>query len=216
MMLGFLSMAKKLFPSTCIKYLGVLLDSDLSWKSQINNIAIKLKRANGALAKLRHFVPQNILTNVYYAIFHSHLQYCSQIWGQPISNAINRISVLQKCAVRLMSFAAQRTHSDPFFANLGVLKFSDMVHCHNVLFLHKVFHNIRPASIHTTYAIDFTHAYKTRGSNIGLYNLPIFNSISFGKNSIRYQSLLSYIGPNIDGNIKEPLPNLFLRYNPWK
>ena len=54
----------------------------------------------------------------------------------------------------LMSFAAQRTHSDPFFANLGVFKFSDMVHCHNVLFLHKVFHNILPASIHTTYAIS--------------------------------------------------------------
>ena len=47
---------KRLFPSNCIKYLGVLLDSDLSWKSQINNTVLKLKRANGALAKLRHFV----------------------------------------------------------------------------------------------------------------------------------------------------------------
>ena len=52
---------KRLIPSECIKYLGVLLDSDLSWKSQINYIGAKLKRENGALAKLRHFVPQNIL-----------------------------------------------------------------------------------------------------------------------------------------------------------
>ena len=30
--------------STSIKYLGVLLDADLSWKSQINNVAAKSSR----------------------------------------------------------------------------------------------------------------------------------------------------------------------------
>ena len=65
----------RLYPSSQIKYLGVILDSDLSWKSQINNTAIRLKRANGVLAKIRHFVPQKVLLLVYYAIFHSHLQY---------------------------------------------------------------------------------------------------------------------------------------------
>ena len=79
----------RLVPSNCIKYLGVLLDS--SWKSQINNVAIKLKKVNGALALLRHYVPSNILRQVYYAIFHSHLQYCNQVWGQPVNSSRNRI-----------------------------------------------------------------------------------------------------------------------------
>ena len=69
----FIINGKRLLPSTSIKYLGVLLDSDLSLKSQINNVANKLKRANGvALAKLRHSVPLTVLRLVYYAIFHSH------------------------------------------------------------------------------------------------------------------------------------------------
>ena len=101
---------KRIFQSEYIKYLGVLLDSNLSWKSQINAVASKLKRANGALAKLRHCVSRDVLIQVYYAIFYSHLKYCSQIWGQP-SAAINRTSVLQNCAVRLMSFVGQRSHS---------------------------------------------------------------------------------------------------------
>ena len=99
---------RRLLPSNSIKYLGVLLDSDLSWKSQINATAVKLKRANGALAKLRYFVPLNVLILAYYAIFHSHLQYCCQIWGQPNTLFIKRISVLQNNAMRLVSFKSPR------------------------------------------------------------------------------------------------------------
>ena len=44
---------KRIHQSKTIKYLGVLIDSDLSWKSQINSIGIKLKQMNGIIAKLR-------------------------------------------------------------------------------------------------------------------------------------------------------------------
>ncbi|XP_057310678.1 uncharacterized protein LOC130648640 [Hydractinia symbiolongicarpus] len=156
---------KRLIPSNCIKYLGVLLDSDLSWKSQINDTVAKLKRANGALAKLRHFVPLNVLILVYYAIFHSHL---------------------------LMSFESRRASSSHLYGNLELLKFSDIVKCHNILFLHKLFHEKLPASILNTFAVDFTHAQGTRAEKIGLINLPTFNTISFGKNSIRFNAINSW------------------------
>ena len=183
---------KRLIPSDCIKYLGVLLDYDLSWKSQINNVAAKLKRANGALAKLRHYVPKDVLILVYYAIFHSHLQYCNQIWGQPNTLAINRISILQNRAIRLMSFESKRASSSILYANLELLKFSDIVHCQNILFLHKLFYDKMPVSVQNTYAVDFTHAQGTRAEKIGLFNLPVVNTDSFGKNSIRFNALNSW------------------------
>jgi len=184
---------KRLIPSDCIKYLGVLLDSDLSWKSQINNTVLKLKRANGALAKLRHFVPLNVLIQVYYAIFHSHLQYCIQIWGQPNnSTLINSITVLQNFAVRLMSFVPPRTSSNNLYVNLEILKFSDMVHCENILFIHKLFHDKMPVSVQNAFAVDFTHARVTRADQTGLFNFPIINTVSFGHNSIRFNALNSW------------------------
>ena len=63
---------KKLYSSSYIKYLGISLDENLNWKKHISILSSKLRRANGALAKLRHFVPTKILTSVYYAIFNSH------------------------------------------------------------------------------------------------------------------------------------------------
>ena len=42
-----------------VKYLGVLLDSNLSWKFQINNVALKISRTVGVVARLRHFATYN-------------------------------------------------------------------------------------------------------------------------------------------------------------
>ena len=64
-----------------MKYLVVHLDEHLSWKTHISSIAPKLRKANGALSKLRHYVPTKILTSVYHAIFGSHLHYACQVWG---------------------------------------------------------------------------------------------------------------------------------------
>ena len=48
-----------------VKYLGVLLDSNLSWKFQINNVALKISRTVGVVARLKHFVPRTTLLNIY-------------------------------------------------------------------------------------------------------------------------------------------------------
>ena len=183
---------KRLQPSTSIKYLGVLLDADLSWKSQINSVATKLKRANGALAKLRHFVPPSVLLLAYYAIFHSHLQYCCQIWGQPNSAFINRICVLQNCAMRLMAFKSPRDSASGLYANFGVLKFSDIVHLQNILFLDKLSRNEMPDAIQSTFAVDFSHTHPTRADNIGLLNLPLVETTSFA--NILSDIMLFFLG----------------------
>ena len=169
-----------------------MLDADLSWKSQINSVATKLTRANGALVKLCHFVPPSVLLLACYAIFHSHLQYCCQIWGQPNSAFINRICVLQNCATRLMALKSPRDSASGLYANFCVLKFSDMVHLQNILFLYKLSRNEMPDAIQCTFSVDFSHTQPTRADNIGLLNLLLVETTSFGKDSIRYNALLSW------------------------
>ena len=47
------------------KYLGILLDSSLSWKFYIEYVALKISRILVVIARLRHFVPLRILLNTY-------------------------------------------------------------------------------------------------------------------------------------------------------
>ena len=42
-----------------------------------------------------------------------------------------------------------------------------------------------PDSIQNTFAVDFSYACDTRANNLGSLNLPMVDSVGFGKNSIR-------------------------------
>ena len=56
-----------------IKYLGIIIDSNLSWKSQVSYIAKKIKRNIGILSKLRYYVNLDILAKLYYALINISL-----------------------------------------------------------------------------------------------------------------------------------------------
>ena len=58
-----------------VKYLGILIDSNLSWKSHIDSICKKIKRSIGMLSKLRYYVPLKILVNLYYTLIYPFLTY---------------------------------------------------------------------------------------------------------------------------------------------
>ena len=60
---------------------------------------------------LRHYVSENILLSIYYALFHSHMQYACQVWGQAENVTTRRILMLQKRAVRIISFAEREVLS---------------------------------------------------------------------------------------------------------
>ena len=46
----------KLIPNKSVKCYGVFIDDNLNWNNHINFVCDKLKIANGALSKLRHYV----------------------------------------------------------------------------------------------------------------------------------------------------------------
>ena len=65
----------RLFHSKKIKYLEIYIDETLMGNEQCEEVAKKLSRANGILAKSRHYVPLTHLKNIYYATFSSNLFY---------------------------------------------------------------------------------------------------------------------------------------------
>ena len=103
------------------KYLGVKIDSKLNWKIYINATGTKLNWANAMLYKVRDFVNPNILKSIYYALSESHINYAFIIWGQNIST-INHLYILQKKALRIISFKEHNAHSSPLFHHLKLSK----------------------------------------------------------------------------------------------
>ena len=86
---------KRLYPTESVKYLGVKIDTNLSWQYHVNDLSIKLNRANALLFKMRKDVSLKVLRSIYFAIFDSHLSYYSLVWAQNCST-IQRIVIEQK------------------------------------------------------------------------------------------------------------------------
>ena len=102
----------------------------------MNNIAVKLSRANTLLRKIRNYVKMKTLRNIYFAIFDSNLTYSCIVWAQNI-NAVNKLIILQKKALRIMNFKDQLFHSSPLFSEKEILKFGDKSTLENILFVNK-------------------------------------------------------------------------------
>ena len=63
----------------------------------------------------------------------------------------------------------RHTHTDPLFYSFRILKFSDQIQCHNVLFLHKTLNNNVPESVCETFSL-MLHSHNTRSSKQPSHN----------------------------------------------
>ena len=116
---------KRLYPTESVKYLGVKIDTNLSWQYHVNDLSIKLNRANALLFKMRKYVSLKILRSIYFAIFDSYLSYCCLVWTQN-SSSIQRIITLQKKAIRIINLLPRNFHTSPLFKQNSILKFQDI------------------------------------------------------------------------------------------
>ena len=146
------------------------------WHDQVNNIAVKLNRANVILLlEIRNYVKMKTLRNMYFAIFDPHLTYSCIVWVQNI-NTVNRLIILQKKALRIMNFK-ELFHSSPLFSENNILKFSDKITLKNILFVNKSINRQVPPIFYDwfTFSGDL-HRYETCWSVNDHLNIPTFRT----------------------------------------
>jgi len=92
------------FPSVDhIKYLGITVDSHLTWSQHIQELCAKLSSKIGMLKRLKHLLPIDCLVRVYNAVVQPHIDYCLTVWGGAASVYIDRVQRLQNKAARIIT-----------------------------------------------------------------------------------------------------------------
>ena len=117
---------KKIQTEKYVKFLSVLLDKHLSWKYHINELSKKLSRTIGIFCRIWHFVPFEILKLLYCSLFHAFLSYGIAVWGFTYKLYFQKLFVLQKKIIKVMTFDKQTAHSTPIFANIQLLKIDEI------------------------------------------------------------------------------------------
>jgi len=104
---------------SCTNFLGLTLDSTLSWKPHIDQLISKLNSACYVIRSLKSFTPLETLRMIYFSSVHSIISYGIIFWGN--SNHSNTIFKLQKRVIRIMMNAGNRQSCCELFRELNIL-----------------------------------------------------------------------------------------------
>jgi len=126
------------------KYLGILLDENLSFEAHVSYLTAKISKSLYFLSKVKNFLPKKALLNLYYALIHPHFLYCSNIIGCANTSTLKKIGLLQKNAIRLINNKKHNFPTTQLFLNHGILPFKQILEYQKSSFMHSVFYGYCP------------------------------------------------------------------------
>ena len=181
----------RLTPVDFVKYLGMFIDNHLNWNHHIRELSKKLSQANGILSKLRYNAPIEVCIQVYYALFYSNLIYGCNAWGVTSEENIKTIEILQKKCVRILTFAPFNSHVlNQTFIDLKLLKVRDVIKFFQLKLIYDFQCTVLPTDLMHLFKLSSDVRINTLESlnsiDKKLLYIPKFNTISYGKQSLRY------------------------------
>ena len=137
-----------------VKYLGVLIDENLKFKSHVSKISGVISRQIGIIGRARYLLNAQLLMLLYNSLILPYLTYCACIWGSNYRTTLQPVIVAQKRAVRLISGVPAGTHTSQLFRELKLLKFTDLVQSQILNILHDFLHERLPQVIADRFALS--------------------------------------------------------------
>ena len=104
-----------------VKFLGVMLDENISWKEHIKTIEKKLAKNIGLLYRAKPYLDEMSLKTIYFSYIHSYLNYANIAWASTRITKLKPLLYKQKQAVRIVFNEGRLNHSKPLFKTLNAL-----------------------------------------------------------------------------------------------
>ena len=182
-----------------IKFLGVIIDENITWKIHCDKVHTSTSRVLGILRKLKYILPEKTLFSIYNTLSLPHLQYGILAWGNTCQTYLNKLLIVQKKTLRVINNTSYRAHAAPLFIKNNTLTVFDLYQYHLGVLMYKFDKKALPTPLSTFFTrnVDIHH-YNTRSANKLHVNKV---RTSFSKSTIRHQ------GP-ILWNKLTPLPPL--------
>ena len=102
------------------KYLGVVLNENMTWNDQIEKMKSKLTSCLYCLKRVRPYISQNTALSLYRCLIQPHFDYCSYIWRNAGKTQIKRLTVMQNRALRTVLMVDSMFSTSALYASLNV------------------------------------------------------------------------------------------------
>ena len=164
--------------------------------------------------KIRPFVTIEILLLLHHTLVYPHLTYGVELWGSADPTHINKILILQKRIIRMITSSDRRQlnyqlpASNPLFSQLKILKIQDLNIFLLLKFVFKCLNKNAPTNFHDWFKLTSNiHNYRTRGTydsndltrNTKKLYIPFARTTHYGFKKIKFlgPKLWNMIPPSV-------------------
>ena len=137
------------------KLLGVHFDEYLSFDSHVSHLCNKISKTLFSMNRIKNFVNKDALKKLYYALVHSSITYCINIYGSANKTTLTPLFLKQKKAIRIVAKANYRDHTGPLFADLEILPIDELIVYHRLKFMHSYHFRKLPLSFAQLWLTNF-------------------------------------------------------------
>ena len=143
------------------------------------------------LYKIRDSAPISVLKSIYFNIFNSHLAYGLPVWGNAHCKYLEKITKLQKKAIRAITFSNFTAHTKPLLKDLKILNVKDLLYQQTASMMWDLENNLLPPSLSSYFVkTNQIHNHNTRQVSSGKYFIKKTLTTQYGINSFQVQGAL--------------------------
>ena len=129
------------------KYLGVIIDCNLTWSQQIESVRVKAIRNLYLLRRARGFIDKATALTLYHTLIQSHCDYCCTLWRNGNSVHLRRLQKIQNRALRIVLQVDNRFNRQTLYSTLKVDCLIDRWKKQALIFIFKLLNNFLPESL---------------------------------------------------------------------
>ena len=170
-----------------IKYLGLHLDSALSWNEHITHTKQKILPVIWKFSQIRHLIDKSTARLYYTAFIRPHLEYAAATVFNTSTANINILEKLQNSCLRIISQAQRRTPCNRLRGELHIPSLQNRREYLYLCELYKIYHSIIPTISQPPHSPP-NNRYTLRSVTASHIHIPRMNK-TVG------QRALDYLGP---------------------
>ena len=141
-----------------MKFLGVMLDKNLSFRAHGSSVISRLSRSLGIIRKVSSLIPPVIRKKLYFRHFYSHISYALTAWGNVSKVDCDRIIKLQDHVVKLI----EADYVGDVFSKYKILKFNNIYKLSCLVKFYKILHGHHDHFARRIASFQISHSHVTR------------------------------------------------------
>lgn len=172
---------------TEFKYLGIIIDSQLNFKSHATKTVNIIKFNLSNFRYIRNNMSTQAAKMFMHSMIFSHITYCLTSWSQADQTTLKPLQSLYKQTLKVLDRKPRRYHHCNILSKYNLLSWENLIKFTNICLAYKILHGLAPPPLCDFLSVRSNNNHNTRATSRGDCVIP-FRKTAFGKSAFSYKT----------------------------